>query len=498
MLSEKHIAYRELALDLLVNENEKEKERNTTSRSSRSSRSKGVRESLQEYTGRRTVPQVFIGGECIGGADELVVLEEKGDLEKLVVKAEEKQSKALPDEVEAFLPKKQELQDLEKLQELKKEGEGKRDWVRHEELLSYEERVKRRLARDYVGLTLTPELVDEVICKELAVNKQDAARIREELLANRILLVSSSSSSTGRSSSVAVESSSVSYTFPTKYPSDEVFNGQMLWPFGAPRPASQVAESLRLKILNLYESYLSPDGNAVDYENLGKSEEFKDYVRSTAELREVDLNPLSREEKIAFFVNIYNALVVHATAAVGAPTNIVKRLQFFSRIKYCIGGQLYSCDDIEHGILRNNAVSPGSIFALVGLSCLASRTFPAGDPREAFVVEPVDPRIHFALVCGAKSCPPIRLYSASNLEEGLAGAAEAFCESEVQLSDDKQTVTLSKIFKWYGKDFASKKVDLLRRIAGYQQGEELKQLLDSNPKGLKIKYAEYNWDVNSK
>lgn len=49
------------------------------------------------------------------------------------------------------------------------------------------------------------------------------------------------------------------------------------------------------------------------------------------------------------------------------------------------------------------------------------------------VVSPPDPRIHFALVCGAKSCPPIKLYSTATLDEGLAAAAEAFVASDVQV-----------------------------------------------------------------
>jgi hypothetical protein len=49
------------------------------------------------------------------------------------------------------------------------------------------------------------------------------------------------------------------------------------------------------------------------------------------------------------------------------------------------------------------------------------------------VVQPLDPRIHFALVCGAKSCPPIKLYSAATLEEGLAAAADTFCASDVEV-----------------------------------------------------------------
>ncbi len=46
------------------------------------------------------------------------------------------------------------------------------------------------------------------------------------------------------------------------------------------------------------------------------------------------------------------------------------------------------------------------------------------------VVKPVDPRIHFALVCGAKSCPPIKVYTPTSLQEGLDSATMAFCEGQ--------------------------------------------------------------------
>ena len=108
------------------------------------------------------------------------------------------------------------------------------------------------------------------------------------------------------------------------------------------------------------------------------------------------------------------------------------------------------------------------------------------------VVESVDPRIHFALVCGAKSCPPIKLYTPENLDEGLDAAGvgqsrglkipvkvthfthcsigfsprdksyvyriktlklyfsgEAFCSGEVQVDRNKRQVNISKIFKVY-------------------------------------------------
>ena len=49
------------------------------------------------------------------------------------------------------------------------------------------------------------------------------------------------------------------------------------------------------------------------------------------------------------------------------------------------------------------------------------------------VKDPLDPRIHFALVCGAKSCPPIKVYTSGALEEGLEAAASAFCEGGLHL-----------------------------------------------------------------
>jgi glutaredoxin len=460
-------------------------------RATRKSKDKTVLSAIQQFTGRRTVPQVFIAETCIGGADELYSLEETGELGRLLASAEEKGQEALPSEVEQFVP-------LEG--ETTAEETASYDWDRYEELA----KTARVLKKDLLSSSSSSSHSGERIVESLgATTREEAIAVGQELVAKRLLLCREGKEERKQTQFHGDESHL--YSFPEVLPT-EVFNGQMLWPADMNnddenRNASQVAESLRLKILDLYEDFLSSDGNAVDYKQLARSAKFRDYVRSTSELREVDLAPLSREERIAFFVNIYNALVVHATAQVGAPASLVKRVQFFSKIKYCIGGSLYSCDDMEHGILRSNAVSPASLFNLVGLSCLASRTFSdKEDPRRKLVVEPLDPRIHFALVCGAKSCPPIRMYSAANLEEGLQGAAEAFCESEVTLARDKKMVTLSKIFKWYGKDFASKNVDLLKKIAEFRNNpqDELSQIIKTNPKSLKIKYAEYNWDVNSK
>jgi Protein of unknown function, DUF547 len=124
-------------------------------------------------------------------------------------------------------------------------------------------------------------------------------------------------------------------------------------------------------------------------------------------------------ERVAFFINIYNALIIHGTCAFGSPASLLKRLTFFGDVKYRIGADTYSADDIEHGVLRGNAASPASLGSLLNIGPLKKPQFRDRDLRRAQCVEPIDPRIHFALVCGAKSCPPIKLYTPDNLHEGL-------------------------------------------------------------------------------
>lgn len=62
---------------------------------------------------------------------------------------------------------------------------------------------------------------------------------------------------------------------------------------------------------------------------------------------QVDLTPLSRNELLAFGINLYNALIVHTTVVVGAPKTTLERASFFSKdAAYIIGGQTYACEAV--------------------------------------------------------------------------------------------------------------------------------------------------------
>jgi glutaredoxin len=282
--------------------------------------------------------------------------------------------------------------------------------------------------------------------------------------------------------------------------------------------AAAVAASLRKKILALYDAHLSEDGRSVDYAAMRTSRAFREYVDATEDLRSVDPRSMRREEKIAFFLNVYNALVVHVTAVVGAPDGFFDRLTYFGRYKYEIGGCYYSCDDIEHGILRGNRPGAASLGAIVGKPGLSRGPFDAtSDPRAQHVVLPVDPRIHFALVCGAKSCPPIRTYTGEGLDAQLAAAAEAFCEGDVQvvLSDDtvasdarssspandRLVVRVSKIIgTWYKDDFGDTDEARLRTISTYLRpdGDAARRVRDAldGAKRVTLESPEYDWSLN--
>jgi hypothetical protein len=127
---------------------------------------------------------------------------------------------------------------------------------------------------------------------------------------------------------------------------------------GSSRKAADIAQDLRKQILVLYNDFLSPDGNHVDYKGMGASEAFQRYVAATAQLQTTDISDMTREEKTAFFVNIYNALVIHADIVIGHPNTSFQRQSFFNNTSYNIGGLDYSLQDIENGILRGNRKPP--------------------------------------------------------------------------------------------------------------------------------------------
>jgi hypothetical protein len=122
------------------------------------------------------------------------------------------------------------------------------------------------------------------------------------------------------------------------------------------------------------------------------------------------------------------------------------RASFYGDVSVDVGGEILSFDDLEHGILRGNNRHPYQL----------SRRFTTPS-RKRLALKNLDPRVHFALNCGASSCPPIKWYTPDGIDEELRLAAMAFCEQDdnVRIDEENRTVHLTKLLHWYQSDFGA-------------------------------------------
>jgi hypothetical protein len=178
--------------------------------------------------------------------------------------------------------------------------------------------------------------------------------------------------------------------------------------------------ALTLAMADLKAKFIDPEKGVVHYRTIRGSEEFERYKDLTKGLQLLDLHSLrERNQKLAFWINIYNTVVIHGVIELGLEKSVKELPAFFNRVTYEIGGFRFSLNEMEHGILRGNRRHPYGLL----------KPFLRKDPRMKFTITPLDPRIHFALVCGARSCPPIAFYEAERIDSQLQLAAESFINS---------------------------------------------------------------------
>jgi len=252
------------------------------------------------------------------------------------------------------------------------------------------------------------------------------------------------------------------------------------------------AERLRQVANRLKAEAFDPGSGRMDYVRLADSEPYRHYRRLAAGLRTFDPNVLhGQDERMAFWLNLYNALMVDAVIRFGVRKSVNEVRGLFWRAAYQIGVLRFSLNDIEHGILRADAGHPA----------IPGAHFAAGDPRRRLSLLALDPRIHFALHCASRSCPPIAWYRADRLPMELDLAAGNFLRSGgVRCDPGRGLVWLSRLFLWYAPDFGSKPLalgarqpllDFAARYIG--PGPEADLLRSGRPK---VRFLSYDWSLN--
>ncbi|WP_051463255.1 MGH1-like glycoside hydrolase domain-containing protein [Deferrisoma camini] len=257
---------------------------------------------------------------------------------------------------------------------------------------------------------------------------------------------------------------------------------------GRPPPAPPGLSGRLLETLgDLRDRFFDTARGVVDYEGISASPEYGAYRALTRSLDSFDPAALAaRTERLAFWINLYNALVIDGIVARRIRGSVREVPEFFSHTGYRIGGRFYSADDIEHGVLRGNQ-RPWR---------RARRPFGRGDPRRAFAISPLDPRIHFALVCGSRSCAPVRFYDPGRIDAQLDEAARGFVNSsEVLVLPERGRILLSEIFRWYARDFGGRP-GIVGFLLRYLTAHDAVAFLRTRGHRAPLGYIDYDWNLN--
>lgn len=175
------------------------------------------------------------------------------------------------------------------------------------------------------------------------------------------------------------------------------------------------------------------------------------------QLAEIDPAKLTRDQRLAHYINLYNATMIAVVCERlhAGYTTAANDWGVFKEPLVRTQAKKISFNDLENEIIR---------------------------PQFG------EPRIHVALVCGARSCPPIldRAYTTSDLETLLEANMRRFLRDPSRNKIEEDRVWLSPIFDWYKIDFGGD--DGLPEYVG--------RYIDRDLAGAKIEFLDYSWDLN--
>ncbi|MEE4113871.1 MAG: DUF547 domain-containing protein [Desulfobacteraceae bacterium] len=232
-----------------------------------------------------------------------------------------------------------------------------------------------------------------------------------------------------------------------------------IWLAGAAAHAAQVDHALFATLLSRHVK----DG-VVDYQGVKADEAILDQYLDA--LAAVDPGPLSTDDQFAFYVNAYNAWTIKLILSRYPDIRSIKDLGglFSSPWKKAIAridGSLLTLDQIEHDILRKRFK---------------------------------DPRVHFAVNCASKSCPPLQgePFTGRLLNDQLNRAARAFINAPRFNRLEGDTLWVSKIFDWFSEDFQGDVIGYFIKFADAPLGNQL----EKNKARIKVEYLDYDWSLN--
>jgi len=251
------------------------------------------------------------------------------------------------------------------------------------------------------------------------------------------------------------------------------------------RPADPPA-SLAAALAACRAAHFDAARNVFDYGAFRHSAEYGSLQAAASALAAFDCASLGVGRRIPFWLNVYNALVLHGVIAREVGDSVRSVGDFYSESKYRVGGHEFSLDDIEHGLLRMNAAPRRG----------ARRPMREDDPRQALAPILFDERVHFAMYSACRSSPALTVFGAATIEDELEAAARAHLRAHVRLANGGAALLVPKIFDWYEADFGG--TDGVRAfvIARLERDEDV-EAIDRRGRRVALKYQEFDWSLNA-
>lgn len=204
---------------------------------------------------------------------------------------------------------------------------------------------------------------------------------------------------------------------------------------------------------DLLQKHVSKQGN-VNYNGFTSDRAtLRNYISSLGD--NMPNNNWTREDKLAYWINAYNAMTIDLILRNPSEKSIKDIDKPWDQRLWKLGRKWYNLDEIEHQILRKMN----------------------------------EPRIHFAIVCASVSCPKLQntAFTAVDLESQITNATKEFLSDSSKNNLSKNSIKLSKIFKWFAKDFKQNQtlIDFLNKYSD----------IDISQNASKS-YMDYNWNLN--
>jgi hypothetical protein len=180
------------------------------------------------------------------------------------------------------------------------------------------------------------------------------------------------------------------------------------------------------------------------------------FLASVAEMPE--------DEPLASWLNAYNAIVVKSVIERHPLASVREVPGFFDRARHRVAGRMRTLDDLEHRVIRVR--------------------FP-------------DARVHVALNCAARSCPPLhgRAFRAASLSSTLDRLARAMVANERHVRVRDGALEVSRLFEWFGDDFRR---DGGGSVLGWIRRYAADGALAGLPEGATIRFIAYDWRLNDR